>query len=89
MPTNLRVIGALALALLFTACATTAPTVPAKTDKSNVTASAVHTCTGSRIPYSTCVDEIRTYSSTDLNGTGITPSSDGLQLLNPSLIIQH
>jgi hypothetical protein len=88
MPTNLRLIGALAAALLFGGCATTPGNVQPKTDKSNMTA-ADHPCTGSRIPTTNCASEIQTYSSGDLNTTGASPSQDGLQLISPSLTIHH
>jgi len=88
MLSNLRVIGALAAVLMMAGCATTAGNVQTSADKSNVTA-ANHTCTGSRIPSTNCASEVRTYSNSELNSTGITPSGDGLPLLNPSLTIHH
>jgi uncharacterized lipoprotein len=89
MPTNLRLIGALAAALLFAGCATTPGVVQPKTDKSNMTAATDHVCTGSRIPTTNCASEIQRYSSAELNSTGITPSSDGLGQISSNLTIHH
>jgi hypothetical protein len=89
MPANLRVIAALAAALLFTGCATTAGNVPPKTSKPNLIAATHHVCTGSRIPTTNCASEITTYSSGELNTTGASPSQDGLQMISPSLTIHH
>jgi hypothetical protein len=87
MPSNFRVIGALATVLVFAGCAATPGNVqPA--EKSNVTA-ANRACTGSRIPTTNCASEVRAYSSSDLYSTGSSPAQDGLQNVSSSLTIHH
>jgi uncharacterized lipoprotein YajG len=89
MSIYIRFISALATTLLLAACSTAGdvkPNAGATAQNSNCVAQ-----TGSRITSkdSNCDPTTRTYTSDDINKTGITPAQNGLQYVDTSLTIHH
>jgi len=92
MTTHLRVVSAIAAALVLASCAATNPNV-----KPNATSAAVAknpAClgqTGNRIPgdRADCVAFGRSYSRDDIDRTGKTNLGDALAILDPSIAVHH
>jgi hypothetical protein len=92
MTTHLRVVSAIAAALVLAACAATTSNV-----KPNATSAAVPqnpaclTETGSRIAgdRADCQAFGRSYSGEDIDRTGKVNVGDALQILDPSITVHH
>jgi hypothetical protein len=92
MITQLRVVSAIAAALVLAACAATNQNV-----KPNATSAAVAknpAClgqTGSRIPgdRADCMAFGRSYSGEDIDRTGRVNLGDALSVLDPSITVRH
>ena len=92
MTTHLRVVSAIATALVLAACAATTPNVkPNATSAAAADNPACLNQTGSRIPgdRGDCLAFGRSYSAGDIGGTGKVEVGDALQLLDPSITIHH
>jgi hypothetical protein len=92
MSTSIRAIGAVIAVLSVTACATSAGS--AKPNAGSAAVAQSSPCVappGSRLNTSdwNCSAASRTYTGADLNKTGLTPSQNGLQMLNPALTVHH
>jgi hypothetical protein len=92
MTTHLRVVSAIAAALVLAACAATAPNVkPSATSAAAAKNPACVTQTGSRIAgdRSDCTAFGRSYSGDDLDRTGRFNVGDALAVLDPSIKVHH
>jgi hypothetical protein len=92
MTTHLRVISAIATALVLAACAATTPNVkPNATSAADAQNPACLSQTGSRITgdRADCVAFGRSYSSGDIETTGKVDVGDALRVLDPSITVHH
>jgi uncharacterized lipoprotein YajG len=92
MKTYLRLMSVPGAALMLAACSSTAGNVkPNATSTASAQKAPCVEQTASRITSKdwNCSPSGRTYTSVDLSRTGVSPAQDGLQLLDPSLRIQH
>jgi hypothetical protein len=92
MTTHLRVVSAIAAALVLAACAATAPNVKPNTASAAVAKNpACLGQTGNRIPgdRADCAAFGRSYSRDDIDRTGRTNLGDALADLDPSISIRH
>jgi hypothetical protein len=91
MTTHLRVVSAIATALVLAACAATAPNVKPNATSAVAQNPACVTQTGSRIAGNSanCAAFGRSYSRDDIDKTGKVDLGDALQTLDPSITIRH
>jgi hypothetical protein len=92
MTTHLRVVSAIATALVLAACAATSPNV--KPNATSAAAAANPSClsqTGSRITSdrADCPAFGRSFSRDDIDRTGKTNVGDALAELDPSITVHH
>jgi hypothetical protein len=91
MATHLRVVSAIATALVLAACATTPNVKPNATSAALTQNPACVTQTGSHIAgnRADCAAFGRSYSRDDIDRTGKVDLGDALQTLDPTITIHH